>query len=165
MFKKIVAMAFFLAIVPLGVYAEDTGKETPLPVESNSSTDPDASYFQGVWVGEWHSWASPSLTQDITITIGKKIGNNIFEVTYAWGPADWGRGDVFAGEAKTKGKEKKNKFIFKFRDNDGRKFKITLKKYKDNVIKALKEKTGLTGSGQGRGGGGRGITDTYLNRK
>jgi hypothetical protein len=156
MMKRYVVAALLLAVVPIGLHAAETdnaaGITIPIP-------DAGSSYFQGVWVGSWPGYADPNKKQDITITIGKKIGNNTYKVIYSWDAVEWRRGITLAGKVKTEGKEQDDKFLFQYENKQGRKFEITLQKHKDNVIKARIEKSGPTAPNE------RPYNETYLNRK
>jgi hypothetical protein len=159
MIKKMIVVALFLAVVPMEGYSADTDKTAPPPGESASSPSPGTSYFQGVWVGSWPGFTDAGISQGISIKVGKEIKDKIFNVTYSYDAVETRRGITPAGKVKTEGKEQEDKLFIQGETKHGRKFEITLEKYKNDVVKARIEKLGPTSPKE------RASNETYLNRK
>jgi hypothetical protein len=159
MSMKIVAVAVFLAFIPMNVWAAEADKAAPVSGESKTGNQPGASYFQGTWVGYWEGFNEPT-RQDIKVEIGKEVGDKSYEVTYSWDMVTWKRGITPAGEIKTVGKDQGDTFVFRFKRKKGKQTQeITLTKEKENVVKARLEKMGDIGVQE------RPSNETYLNRK
>lgn len=158
--SKIVAVAIFLALVPMGVLAAEADNAAPVFGESKTGDNPGTSYFQGTWVGEWTGFFKSDTTQGIKVEIGKEVRDKSYEVTYSWDPVEWKKGFKPGGEVKTVGKDQGDKFVFQWKRSKGKQTnEITLTKYKENVVKMRLEKTGNVGSEE------RPSNETYLNRR
>lgn len=159
MIRKMVAVAVFLACIPMDVWTAETDKAAPVSGESKTGNQPGTSYFQGTWVGYWEGFNEPT-RQDIKIEIGKEVGDKSYEVTYSWDMVTWKRGTTPAGEVTTVGKDQGDKFIFQLKKKKGKQTQeITLTKDKENVVKARLEKMGDIGVQE------RPSNETYLNRR
>ncbi len=160
MVRKILATVLFLTVVPMTVYAAESDNAVSQPGESKSPPSAAASYFQGIWVGEWTGFARSDISQGIKVEIGKEVGDKSYEVTYSWNSIEWRGGSRPAGEVKTVGKDQGDKFVFQYKWKKGKQTnEITLTKFKENVVKARLEKTGNIGAGE------RSSDETVLNRK
>ena len=89
------------------------------------------SFFQGVWVGKW-SWGEDGV--DMTITVGEKNKDGLFGTSYSWGEGRRRDGSVISsGSIKTWGKEQGDQFLIEWKDKQGKKSSLTLKKREDSV--------------------------------
>ena len=148
MIRKVVLSALIISVaVVTGVAA------------NSDNTTPNPSYFEGVWVGSWPSYLSPSTTQGITLNIDRGKKEDVFLVEYSWEAVEFRRGIIPAGSIKAKGREEGDRFNSKWQKKQGRDFEITLQKYKDNVVKARLDKSGPYNPSE------RPYTETFLNRK
>ena len=86
------------------------------------------SFFQGAWVGQWGNGV------DITITIGNKNKDGLFPTSYSWGSARRREGGVInSGSLETWGKEQEDQFLIEWKNKEGVKSSITLKRTEDSV--------------------------------
>jgi len=126
--KVIVVAAMIAAITTAGVAG---------PVDNASN----ASQFEGVWSGQWDSG------QDVTITIGQKNRTGANKVTYEYGWTKFGSGaPVPPGSFVAYGRERDGVFTFGWKNKEGQKRIVTLKKFEgnENVAKARFELVGST---------------------
>jgi hypothetical protein len=144
MIKKMLVTALFLSIVPLTTYAASADDTAPLPGDNTTPRSVKSSYFQGIWIGSWPS-ANSLIANNVTITIGRKIRENIFDVVYSWEGMTLRNSIIPAGEVRTEGREQEDKFLFQWTNKQGREFEIILKKIRDNEVKARLEKSGPLG--------------------
>ena len=107
----------------------------------------DASYFEGVWVGAWQGYKGSSHGQDVTIEIHKGSQEGVFKVEYSWGGVTTGSGmENPPGSLKAKGTEEGDRFVFQWKNKQGRETTVTLKKHEDGKVEARLEKAGPIGS-------------------
>src|SRR5659263_172370 len=111
-------------------------KTTEPPAADGKSSPPNAiSYFTGVWEGKW-PWGVDGV--EITITVGEKNKNGLFDTSYSWGMGQLGHGNVIkSGSLKSLGKEQGGKFRFAWKNKEGVKNWITLTKGTEDSVKAV----------------------------
>ena len=153
--KRIIFALVFLLMSATG-YAADVDNTKPVAADGKSSPSDAASFYQGVWVGKW-PWGGGV---DLTITVGKKNKEGLFETTYTWGE---GRnrtgGTIDAGSVKTWGKDQGDKFLIEWKNKKGVKSSITLFKKQEDKVKAVYDTDGpFVGTD-------RSWLETYLTRK
>lgn len=159
MIRKAILTALLIAVMAVTGHASNSDNATPLPGENKSSPSSNPSYFEGVWVGSWEAYLGQSTTQDVTLRIDRGGKEGVFLVEYSWGAAQFRGRVVPPGSLKAKGREEGDRFIFKWKNKQGRDFEFTLQKYKDNVVKARIDKSGPLNPNE------RPYNETYLNRK
>ena len=159
MIKKIVAAAFFLAVISFAVCSALADDPIPVPGEDGSPGAAGSSYFQGDWSGSWAGFADSSANQEVKIHIGRKITENTYVVKYSWGAVTWRRGSMPAGRITTEGREQGDTFSFQWEGKQGRKMEVTLRRLKEDEVKARIEKSGPSGPGD------RPVNETFLYRK
>ena len=114
------------------------------------SADPpaDASYFVGTWSG---TWDMGQRGQDVTITIGEKNEKGYHKTTYDYGfvKSPTG-GEMPPGSFVVWGKEEDGVFTawWKYQGQGGAKRTLTLKKFKENEVKAQLDLEGTISGGQ-----------------
>ena len=140
-------------------YAASAGDTAPLPEDNTTSLSAKSSYFQGIWIGNWPSYANPLVRNYVTITIGREIRESIFDVVYSWEGMTSKNRIIPAGEVRTEGREQDDKFIFQWTNKQGRESEIILKKIQDNEVKARREKSGPMGPNE------RPYNETTLHRR
>jgi len=159
MFKKIISkrlisvFSMFVFCATLGIHPSTSLADDKAPGSSNDS------FFQGVWVGEWTGHADPSIRQGVTLEIGQKIRDGVYEVNYSWEAANYRSGNVPAGKIKTEGMVKDDTIHFSWENKQGKKFEMMLKKRDDATLNARMERPGPTGPM------GRPYSETILKRK
>lgn len=124
------------------------------------SADPPAgaSYFEGVWSGEWNM--GPSTKQDVTVTIGEKNQKGYHKTTYEYGFVRSATGGTIPpGSFVIYGKEQDGVFIASFKNKEGAKRTLTLQKFKEDEAKARYDIEGSITSSQ------RPYYDAILKRK
>jgi hypothetical protein len=160
MIKKFAAVVLLAAFVPLTGYAAETENAATLPRNDEPSPAQGKSFFEGIWVGEWHAFKNLNLTQDVTLKIRRGDREGVFFVEYSWGPPPAAEtGFPPAGSVKTTGREDGDRFIFKWKTKGGNDVEFTLKKIEDNKVAARKEASGSIGSRK------RPYLETYLHRQ
>jgi hypothetical protein len=126
-------------------------------VAGSSDNTTGNSYFEGVWSGTWDMGQAGV---DVTITIGQKNEKGANKTTYAYG---WGKtgtgGTIPPGSFVVYGREHEGAFGFWWKDKQGTKTTVTLKKYKEDVVKARYDREGQSISNQ------RPYYEAILNRK
>lgn len=121
----------------------DNAASPPEKVVDKPSGAP--SFFEGAWTGSWGGFISPSIRQDVTVTIGRRGEKGFFPVEYAWGMVEFRNRTVLPGSLRTKGVEEGDKFSFKWKNKEGRDFEVTLHKLTDNEVKARLDRGGPLG--------------------
>jgi hypothetical protein len=159
MIRKVFLTVLLVAVAAVAGHAANSDNAAPLSGEVKSSPSGSPSYFEGVWVGNWESYLGQSTTQDVTLKIERGVKEGVFRVEYSWGPVQYKARVVPAGSLRARGREEGDRFIFDWKNKQGREFTFTLQKYKDNVAKARIDRSGPLGTGE------RPYSDTYLNRK
>ncbi|MBI5576731.1 MAG: hypothetical protein HY896_10275 [Deltaproteobacteria bacterium] len=156
--RKVVFVVFCLFFaLAAAVFAAD-GDDTA-PAKNDSAPSGGPSYFEGVWAGKWPGYRSTNLDQDLSITIVKGKREGVFVVTYEFGTVNYMSGPVAGGSFKTRGREEGDKFFFGWTNKQGRKFEVTLQKYKENTVKARIDRLGTITSAE------RPYTESFLDRK
>lgn len=145
MIKKMLVITLFLLIVPLTIYAASADDTAPLPEDNSTPRSEKSSYFQGTWTGSWQSWADPHVKNDVTVTIGREIRENVFDVVYSWEGMTLKDSIIPAGVVRTEGREQDDKFLIQWTNKQGRENKLILKKIQDNEVKARLERSGPMG--------------------
>ncbi len=159
MTRKVFLTVLLVAVAAVTGHAANNDNATPLSGEKKYSPSVAPSYFEGVWVGNWEAYLGQSTTQDVTLKIDRGAKEGVFRVEYSWGPVQYRNRIVPAGSIKARGREEGDRFIFDWKNKQGREFTFTLQKYKDNVAKARVDRSGPSGTGE------RPYNETYLNRK
>ena len=128
-------------------------------IAGSADTPTNASYFEGTWSGTWD--LGPTTKQDVTITIGEKENVKGFrKTTYDYGWEKSGNaGNVPPGSYVVYGRERDGVFRFGWKTKDGFNRTVTLKKFKEDQVKAKYELDGPLTSAQ------RPYYDTILKRK
>jgi hypothetical protein len=115
------------------------------------------SYFEGVWSGEWDFGQA---RQDVTITVGEKNEKGAHKTTYAYGWYKTGTGgNSPPGSFVVYGRERGGIFTFWWKDKEGTKRTVTLKKLKEDAVNARIDREGPSTSIQ------RPYYDATLKRK
>lgn len=129
--SKRIIFALVVLLMSATGYAADVEPTKPAAADGKSSPSDVTSYFQGVWVGQW-PWGENGV--DLTITVGKANKEGLFATSYSWGPLRRRDGSVVnPGSIKTWGKEQGDQFLIEWKDKQGIKFSITLKRREDSV--------------------------------
>jgi hypothetical protein len=155
--RKTIVMALIMAVFSTAGIAESVENSSPPQGKNESALAGGASFFEGVWVGEWEiiskSMVKPT-RQDVTIAIDKKNEEGFHKTTYSWG---WANRNP-PGSLTVYGKEQDGAFTFWWIDREGNKRTVKLEKYKDDVVKGRVEREGLAVKQ-------RPFFDGYLKRK
>jgi serine protease inhibitor len=107
----------------------------------------NASYFEGTWSGEWDM--GPSTKQDVTVTIGEKNQKGYHKTTYDYGFVKSATGGTISpGSFVVYGKEQDGAFIASWKNKEGMRRTLTMKKYKDDEVKARYDIEGSITSAQ-----------------
>ena len=152
--RKTIFMAVIIAVMSIYGYAEAVDNSTSPPGKEGSSLPGNTSYFQGTWIGTWPT------KSDVTIIIGIKNEKGFYDTKYSWGFGQ--RRDtkpIPPGSLTAIGREQGDEFIIEWKDKEGTKMDIKLKKYKDNVVKATISQAGPVKAGY------RDFLEAYLDRK
>ncbi len=103
----------------------------------------DLSYFEGVWVGAWQGYQGTSHDQDVTIEIHKGNQEGVFKVKYSWGAVTTRSGEeIPPGSFNMKGMEEGDRFVFRWKNKQGRENTVTLRKNEESKVEARLEKSG-----------------------
>lgn len=152
---RAIVMALILAAMSGAGHAEPVDNSARQPGRDGSPTPGRASFFEGVWTGTWPT------KSDVTITIGGKSEDGSFPTKYSWGFGKYRDGaPITPGTVTGKGREQGNEFVFEWKDKQGIKVTITLKKSKENVVDARIEREGTP-----QKAGYRPFIETYLTRQ
>lgn len=151
--------ALFTAVAAVGGDAVESDNAGSLPVGKTSVPSGAPSYFEGVWVGAWPGWQDASASQDVTVKIERGVKEGVFRVEYSWSASNLRSGSVPAGSVRAKGREEDDRFLFGWTNKRGTDVEVTLRKHKDNVVKARIDKSGPLGPGE------RPFNETFLNRR
>jgi hypothetical protein len=128
--RKSIAMALMILLASSAGYTEPVGTATPshpkdLPVSSK------ASYFQGVWNGRWEGQRG-----ELTVTIGAKDTDGTHETGFSSGIGTAGDGThIWPFSLTARGREDGGVYKFEYKGAYGFKREVTLKKYKDDMVK------------------------------
>ena len=113
-----------------------------------ADTPTGASYFEGVWSGTWDMGQSG---QDVTITIGEKNAKGYHKINYEYGFVNSPEGGkIPPGSFVFWGKEQDGVFsgYWKSQGQGGAKRTVTLKKFKEDEVKAQFDLEGTISGGQ-----------------
>lgn len=115
-------------------------------VAGSEDTSANASYFVGGWSGTWDMGQSG---QDVTITIGEKNPKGYHKINYEYGfvKSPTG-GNIPPGSFVVYGKEQDGVFTTSWKDKAGAKRILTLKKFKEDEVKAQLDLEGSISGGQ-----------------
>ena len=122
---------------------------------ADNTTSP--SFFEGGWGGTWDMGPQG---QDVTITIGEKNQKGYHKITYDYGFVKSPTGGTIPpGSFVAYGRERDGVFTFWWKTKEGTKRTVTLKKYKEDEVKAKFDIEGTITGGQ------RPYYDAILKRK
>ena len=137
--KRMILALVVLSMSATG-FASDVEKTGPPAADGKSSPSDAPSYFEGVWVGKW-PWGINGV--EMSITVGKKNKNGLFDTSYSWGSGLLRNGrPINSGSFKTWGKEQGDQFLLEWKNKEGVKSSITLVKGKEDSVKAIYDTDG-----------------------
>jgi len=152
--KSIVTALMILAASSVG-YTEPVDKATP-PQSKAPPISSEASYFQGVWIGRWGGNRG-----EVTVTIGAMDTDGTHETGFSSGIGTAGDGTpLWPFSIAARGREDGDVYKFEYKGAYGLKREVTLKKYKDDMIKIRLEWLGPSMNSKRPA-----YWDTYLDRK
>jgi hypothetical protein len=134
-----IAMALVILVAPSFGYAEPVDKTSPSQ-RKDSPISSEASYFQGVWNGGWEGERG-----EVTVVIGVMTSDGSHSTGFSSGMGRAGDGTtIFPFSITTTGREEGGVYTFDYKGAYGYKRNVTLKKYKDNMVKIRLEWEGPT---------------------
>ena len=138
--KPLVFAMVVLSMSATGYSADLDNTKHPATNGISSPSDA-ASFFEGVWVGKW-GWAASG--NEITITVEKKNRKGLFGTTYSWESGSLRTGHPIKSGSfkKTWGKEQGDQFVIEWKNKEGVKTSITLKKESEDTVKAVYDSDG-----------------------
>ena len=101
-----------------------------------------SSGFEGVWIGSWPMYQDTATTQDVTLTTGTRGDDGTFPVEYSWGAVSSMRGITPPGSLRTKGREREDTFVARWKTRQGVEHRLTLRKQGEDLVKARIDRTG-----------------------
>jgi len=127
---KTIAMSLAILAASSVGYAEQVDKAT-LSQRKDISISSETSYFQGIWSGRWEGDRG-----EITVAIGPKDADGTHETGFSNGRGRAGDGTpIFPFSVTSKGREEGDVYKFDYKGEYGYKRNVTLKKYKDDMVK------------------------------
>lgn len=148
MIRKAVLATILVAATALAGYAADGDNAAPPAREGGASPPGSPSFFEGVWAGSIRFHRDATASQDVTITIGGKGGRGFHPVEYSWGTVSLHNKIIQGGSIRTKGRDEGDRFVFNWRNKQGRDFEATLRRQADGAVAFRIEKSGPYESGE-----------------